>query len=447
MWYGLTRPARQPNVLLIVVDTLRADCMGCLGSTKGLTPRMDALAATGVCYTHAYSHSSWTLPSVASLLTSTYPTTHGAQTRRGKLWKIHGSVTTLAECLSGSAYRAGAVVNVEWLSAAFGMDRGYEHLDAVSDLDNVLYRRATRTTDAALSWLDRIEPDRFHLMVHYFDPHMVYNPPAPYRKRFALPQDKETKGWIWGSGTQARVIHSGNAEEETSRYALAGFDPNFVPRLRALYEAEVAYTDHEIGRLLDGLRSRGLDASTLVVLTSDHGEEFMDHGSVTHGHTLYDELIHVPLILSLPGRLPSGRRVESVVRHVDVAPTICELARVERSSTFVGSSLLSTISGQDDDDRVLFAEKHGYGPHRFCLRSGGHKLVIRQASKRFEMYDVVNDPAESTDLSSRKPPEMLPMAREFRRILDESRRPDEADAPATPSSDQQERLRSLGYTP
>jgi len=382
-------PSRQgPHVLLIIVDTLRADKLGCYGSTLGATPRIDALAAGGTRFEAAYSHAPWTLPACASLFTSRYPFQHGAGGRVPDFTALRPDVHTLAECFRDAGFETAGVVNVDFLGPSFGLTRGLAHVDFEAYADNEHMRDAARTTDAALRWLDQGGRGKFFLVVHYFDPHLVYAPPAEQRRRFAAPQDRDDASWVFGTRRQIGEYRSGTLS----------FDEATIRRAERLYDGEVAYVDQEVGRLLDELERRELRGATLVVLTADHGEEFLDHGGFEHGHTLYNELVHVPLIFSWPGRIPAAT-VSLPVAHVDVAPTLCALVGVAGDSGFVGRDLSAAVRGETApaaDATILFHGNFWGSAYRGLYRDG-YKLIA--GPDRVELYDLRYDPHEQFNLS------------------------------------------------
>ncbi len=321
-----------PNVLFVAIDTLRADALSSQGGRAGVTPRIDALAAQGVQFTAAFAHAPWTLPSFSSLFTSLPPEAHGAGGNVRAGWRaLAPERRTLAEEFRDAGWATHAIVNVDFLTDAFGTTQGFEDVDAFRPADNHTVRRAGPTTDAALAWIHAHADRPFFLFVHYFDPHAEYDPPPPWRARFALEQDRDSTAFRFGAREHV-VNHRGG------RMPL---DAATLARARALYDGEVAYTDDEVGRLLDGLAARGLDENTIVVLTADHGEEFGEHGSWEHGHTHFDELLHVPLVLRAQGIAP--RRIAEPVGSIDVAPTLCRLAGIAPAPTFRGRDLADAL--------------------------------------------------------------------------------------------------------
>jgi arylsulfatase A-like enzyme len=423
------------NVLLILMDTVRADKLGCYGNTLGATPRIDRLVEEGVLFERAYSHSPWTLPSCASILTSMYPPQHGAGGQEGGFLKLNNSVRTLSECFQDAGFTTGAVVNVDFLTDRFGMTQGFDDVDQEIYSSNVKMRPAIRTTNAAINWIKKYRDQRFFLMVHYFDPHLVYAPPLEYRQRFAMPEDRYQTSWVFGSRPQIAGYRHGQIQ----------FDDASIKRAEHLYNGEIAYTDNQIGRLLDKLEEMGLAKSTVVVLTVDHGEEFLDHGGFEHGHTLYDELVRVPLIFRVGEEIEPGQRISSVVGHVDLAPTLCEMVGIEPAPTFVGKSLVPHMTGENIEDHSIIFEGNFWGePIRGWLQ-GDYKLIQPYGEDPM-LFNIADDPLEKHDLREADPRKIEQMSEDMElayKHIREKRRGKGSIVELTP--EETERLRSLGY--
>src|SRR5260221_1975932 len=246
------RSARPPNLLFVAIDTLRADRLGCQGNTRGLTPRIDALAAGGLRFAQARAHAPWTLPSFGTILSGELPPQHGAGGYADHYFGLRAEVRTWPECFADAGYRTAAIVNVDFLSAEFGLTRGFDSLDARFTEDNAHGRDAYATTEAALRFLSEDHGAPFALFVHYFDAHAEYRPPAAFRERFADPRDRASDAFRFGSREQIAAWRSGASAP----------DPEGVARAEKLYDAEVAYVDAEFGRLLDGLRAAGPEERT-----------------------------------------------------------------------------------------------------------------------------------------------------------------------------------------
>ena len=426
-----------PNVLLVLIDTLRADKLGCYGNDLGLTPNIDRLAAQGCLFEKAFSHAPWTLPSVSSLLTSTYPVRHGAGGRldsRGGLTGLASDVRTMAECYADQGYDTGAIINVLFLSPKYGIGRGFADYDFQPPRkDQRVQRRSTEVTDSALTWI-KAQKQRsgrpFFYMVHYFDPHLTYDPPARFREKFALPADRTVDPDLFGTERDMIKLRQGR------------LDPSLLPlyRLEHLYNGEIAYTDEQVGRLLAGLQEMGLDDSTVVVLTADHGEEFLDHRGFEHGHTLYDELIHIPLVIRYPELVRPGR-VRAAVGQVDVGPTLCGLAGIQPESTFQGESLEPLIYGESTKDRAVLSQGNIWGPSRTSLRYDGYKLIT--GAGEAALYHVAVDSRERRDVSGEGGQQALrvEMSEVMRSLLSRAGQGEAVDL----SSDEVKSLRALGY--
>lgn len=381
-------PPGQINVLLICIDTLSADRLGCYTPGEDTSPRLDALAAESVLFRRAHSTSSWTQPAVASLMTGLMPSDNGAQRFRDSL---PAEQTTLAERCRDAGLATAAVVSNPLVGATYGFDQGFDHFDEshnghgdaiTSDL----------VTDSALEWLDDRGESPFFLFVHYLDPHNDY---------VHHPDFDRTAGY------------KGRLRPGIPILDLRKMRPKLKPRdvryLVNLHREEIAFTDHHIGRLLDGLAARGLSDSTVVILTSDHGEEFMERGWIGHTTTLFDELVMVPLMVRLPGVL-TPRIVEQNVSLVDVVPTLFPAADIDPAGGN-GRSLGPLLYGDEARNRDLFAEVtfwpldltkkvHRSEKHTFktSLVAGDLKLVHDLRYENWGLYDRAADPHEKTNL-------------------------------------------------
>lgn len=379
------------NVILIITDTVRADKLGCYGNTRGLTPRIDEFAAEGLRFANASSHAPWTLPSIATMLTALHPAEHGAGGRLGEFTALDTSVTTLPAVFKAGGYATHCIANVEFLKEWTGVTRDFDLADVEAKNNNTEMRSAGKTTDTALAWLDAHGDQPFFLLVHYFDPHAVYNPPQPFRRRFAAAPDRLDNGVRFPSRDDMRRIRAGERPQE-----------ELIRRAEKLHDAEIAYMDSEVGRLLDQLDQRGLAENTVVALTADHGEEFLDHGGFEHGHQLYQELTHVPLVLRAPGRGPAT--IEATVGHVDLAATLCELADLAPPDQFLmsGRSLLGYLDGPSPVGRPILAHGNMWEEPITSWRVGDEKL-IRLGDGSHLLFDLAQDAGETNNLAASRP--------------------------------------------
>ena len=356
---GAAARSRAP-IVLITVDTLRADRLGAYGSTRGLTPAMDALAASGIRFDAAIAQVPLTLPSHATILTGAHPARHGVRTNDG--FRLPPSTPFLPELLQAGGYPTAAFIGGYPLNRTTGLARGFDVYDdgflreaADASAQGPVERRADEVVEAALGWLEARPPgEPFFAWLHFFDPHTPYDAPA------------------------------------------APEAPRVPP-----YDGEVRYTDAAIGRLVDRLTARGLLHRIVLVLTADHGESLGEHGERTHGTFLYDATIRVPLIVRLPGAAGAGRTIGAPVETADIAPTLAAIAGTSLPEPIDGRSLLELIDGAPGDpERATYAESYyqhvllGWSPLR-AIRTDRWKFV---EAPRPELYDLRADPGETGNL-------------------------------------------------
>ena len=383
---------RPLNLVLIGVDTLRPDHLGCYGYDRATSPNTDRLAGEGVLFENVVSQAPWTLPSFATVFTSLYPDQHGAFEVRKSLGT---TFPTLGELLREEGYVTGAVINAPYLKPKFKVDRGFDTYMPPTG------RIAPGTTIEALRWIDKNRDRPFFMFVHYFDPHLPYSPPAPYDTLFDPDYTGPLDRWSFDLSQFPDV-------KTTDFEAMRTLGPADWDHIRALYDGEIAFTDEAVGRLLEGLKERGLAKNTLIVFLSDHGEEFFEHEGFEHGHTLYDELLRVPLIFSLPGRLPEGVRVSRQVRLVDIAPTIMDLLGLRPDPDFEGVSLKSLLTGEGSvtansgtllPPEIAYAEATIYGRYQKSITAYPWKLIYDMVSGERRCFNLAEDPGEYNDIS------------------------------------------------
>jgi arylsulfatase A-like enzyme len=388
------------HVILIVVDTLRADALSCYDPAVQSTPVIDGLAAESVLFETARSAAPWTLPSMCSLMTGVGASVHLAV--RGESVLPTGP-RTLAEHMRAAGYRTAAIGRNAFLHPRSRLDRGFDEytmyprlwsgtpigsaiLDAISPPEMPAEPIAGDLTRAAGAWLEQHREQPFFLWLHYFDPHWPFEPPRKWApegdppsglsRRFAVPI------------SEARTGH---------------FSPDLEQRawIRSLYEAEVRYTDHAIGRLFEKLKALGIYDDALIVLTSDHGEELWEHDSFEHGHSAYDELLRVPLMLKVPGQAP--RRRADPVSITSLTPTLLELCSVEADGALFSAPRLF---GPDPASAPVVASGLLTHENRTAVVSGTWKYIRRALTGKEELYDLARDPGEQDSLVTRAPPEL-----------------------------------------
>ena len=383
---------KRPNVLLIVVDTLRADRLGCYGAERETSPAIDEFAASAVRFDRAYSTAPWTIPSVASMFSGRFPSSHATTSFDRQL---PDELQTLAEALREAGYGTAGVISHVALDSRHNFDQGFEvYLESEAlGHDHLSTEGVTRQ---ALEQLDRLagEPAPFLLFAHYFDPHYNYLRHPEYG--FA----PESAGRLDGTAPMRELLPMAES-----------MSPEEARFLRDLYDGEVRYTDQGIGRLLQRLDELELSDETIVVLTADHGEEFLEHGNLGHTSSLYEELIHVPLIIRDPGRKkPEPAVVSRPVSLVSLMPTLLGLAGLQvDEGRYQGPSLEPLLAGADSDDEpLLFVEldfvpvragRHVGTVHKKALLGDRYKLIRDDSTGALELYDLLDDPDELANLA------------------------------------------------
>lgn len=420
------------NVVLYVIDTLRADHLGCYGYPRPTSPRIDAFARTAIRFSRAVAQSSWTLPSIASILTGVTPPTHGAVSPENA---VRDEIPTLAEIMGARGYATTAFVTNYLGSGVFGLDRGfttYRFYRERGDRRSSVYLGSDALFRRILRWLRRPPAAPFLLYIHATDPHFPYGAPRRYAGELISPEVLRLLPEVTAA---ARALHNGNEDWGTRPAPLT---PPEVGILREAYDGDIRMADEYFGRLLDALAAHGLLDRTLVVLTSDHGEEFLEHGGVAHGQTLYAESLDVPLLVRLPDGHGEGTVVDALAQHVDIVPTVLDVTGIAMPDRLEGSSLVRP--------RPRTGEAHASlrlaGAALDAVVGDGWKVVrdrSRPLDRRFEVYSTSSDAAEHADRSATTPV-LLGYAR---------RRLHELVTPAPPGprvpEERLERLRGLGY--
>ncbi len=443
----LAGPRRQPgravapSVLLISIDSLRADHVRCYGYDRETTPAIDALAREGARFSTVISPTSWTLPAQLTLLTGLPPEAHGVVNDRRRL---RAGVPTLASAFQRAGYETAGFAAGPYLAAEYGFLAGFDFYDdgriAGTFSSHRSRRGSAEVVDATEAWLGSraAAPRRpFFAFVHLFDCHAEYAPPPPFDALF----DPGYRGPVDGRVDDRRVVRPGMA-------------PRDLAHLVALYDGAIRFTDSCVGHLVEYLRKRGALDDTIVVVTADHGEEFFEHGAIAHENNLYDEVLRVPLVIRYPAALPRGSTVTAAVRLMDVPPTLLALAgasdrrfgRLRDGGPQACVNLLPLTRGGTRGDApplVAFGDLHGTVA---SVRTDRFKLVRRAFGPvKEELYDLQADPGERRNLAPSGPA----ILSEMRSALSEWRllwRLDEPPAAAfVPEAEHLKRLRALGY--
>lgn len=398
---------RHPNVLIVTIDTTRADRLGCYGFTLAHTPAIDQLASQGVRFSDAIGSAPITMPAHSSIFTGLYPTAHGV--RDNGAYSLGADAVTLAERLHDAGYTTHAFVSALVLNRRYGLNQGFETYDddlwAEDDpkLFMIRERQAPKTADRFLAWFNGWDKDRskpFFTWIHFFDPHQPYK---------ASPAD-----------------------------LAVSVSP---------YDAEIMGVDRQIGRIVDTLRSRGVLDDTLLIVTADHGESLGEHGELTHAIFVYDATVHVPLIMRFP-KLFTPSTYTAPVRSVDITPTVLDVLGLPQNKTADGQSLLDALQGKKSppqlaqySESLLSEVGFGMAP-LFSIRDGGYKYI---RAPRPELYDLRSDPHELNNVVSSQPRVAARLNAELTTVMNDSQR-HAVKASANPMTrETEESLQALGY--
>jgi len=439
----------RPNVLLIVVDAMRADRLQCYGYGRRTSPNISKVAAEGIVFTNAMAQGAETPSSIPSLMTGTRPLEHGVlgmrKERSVRLGTGEGP-KTLAETLRDHGYVTGAISVNPLVGAVIGVDRGFQSFEypILETIPAWRHGSAADVNAAAYRWLDRYHPGAgpFFLYLHYIDTHNLYIPPSRFcvfgRPGYTAADDRLNVEMndvfdpqVLGVGDDWSISDEALAKHGRSR--------SEVERLSDLYDDEVLCADYYIGELLQRLRQAGLYDNTIIIVTADHGEAFLEHGQLKHGGSLYQELIRVPLVMRAPG-LRGGQEVDQVVELIDVAPTVLEAVGIGQEAPMSGWSFYrALVEGKRIPSRVAVAEL----PFRemYAVRLGDLKLIT--SPRQVELYDLAHDPHELRNLAREQPEQVARLKGALQAEL--ARHPAAKGVARPPSEQEMKALRSLGY--
>jgi choline-sulfatase len=401
----------KPNIILVTMDTTRADHLACYGYPNVRTPNLDALARRGVVFEQAATATPLTLPAHCTIMTGTYPTYHGVRVNGNTA--LSDEQTTLAEVLAAQGYQTGAFIAAFVLDGRWGLKQGFQHYDDQFDLKKYKHldlgevqRPGNEVVDAALAWLEAERDKPFFAWVHLYDPHVPYAPPEPY----------------------------------ASEYARRG--PT------GPYDGEIAFMDEQVGRLTSWLARAGLDRSTIVVFVGDHGEGLGSHGEGTHGYFVYDYAMHVPLVVSAPFEALQGKRSPGQVSTADVFPTVLDLVGVPSPVKPQGRSLAGRLFDPQSGSEVpaygeAMASNIQFGWSALhALRTPRYKFI---EAPRPELYDLASDAGETANIVTQAPDVARRMKAQLDRLMAETSRGAPAPQAADLDKETMERLSALGY--
>ncbi|MBN2803888.1 MAG: sulfatase-like hydrolase/transferase [Deltaproteobacteria bacterium] len=375
------------NVVLVLIDTLRADHLSIFNkNTRVQTPFIKKIAEESMIFSQAMAEENWTKPSIASLLTGLYPSSHQTKSDTNKL---PSSAKMISEYLKAMGFQTAGFVANGYISNKFGFERGWDFW--TNYVREGKKNRAQFVADDSVEWLKkRYEKKPFFMYIHTIDPHVPYIPPAKYR---ALYDDEPYNGPIESTKTADLV--------ERVKTGALKLNERDKFRLEALYDGEISYHDDHLARVYKELANQDLLKNTIIVITADHGEEFFDHGLVGHGHSLYEELIHVPLIIRLPGANAekSPKEYNEVVELVDILPTLFDSLGLQKPEQLQGESLIPVLKGEKRYwSKAVYSE---FMDGQRTVKSGIYKLILR--GLKTTLFNLLDDPKETADLSDVNP--------------------------------------------
>jgi len=447
-------PPRPPNVLLISIDTLRHDHLSCYGYERTTSPAIDRIAREGTLFERHISSSSWTLPAHAAIFTGLFDSGHGCTDVDKALEPRH---TTIAERFHESGYSTAGFFAGPFLHPAFGFGQGFDRyvdctsygatLDAAKPVDwakDDSTRRAShqdianpRTFEAFQTWFQGRDDRPFFAFVHLWDVHYDFTPPPPFDRKF----DPDYTGWVTGRDFffDERIGPQMSARD--------------LEHLIALYDGEIAWTDTFIEKIRVELEQAGVLDDTVIVLTSDHGTEFFEHGWKGHRTTLYDEVIRVPLVVRYPKAVPAGLRIAAQTRSVDIAPTLVELCGLEPLRDTSGSSLVELFTDATAGSgagKQAVSELDSVGRSLLAIREQRWKVIGNRAQSTLSAFDLVSDPGERHPIGDPGSPLLSDAMRALDEVgLELDRLATSHAGPAagsSPPADVQKHLDDLGYT-
>lgn len=440
-----------PSVILISFDTCRADVFGSMtGEEPSLTPRLDEFTADAVVFEKAFAQAPHTLPSHMSLFTSVYPDVHQV---KPDLDPLPPTFTTLPQLLDDQGFATVGLFTTEWLKADFGFGRGFDYYRQVPH--ELTY--ADRVNARALHRLASLDADRpFFLFLHYYDLHSdfdhgthrnkwPYYAPGPYRQELGLEVSSDGSEFCDDEGNcNTRYLIAMDRER-------VELPASTIDTIHGLYRAAVPLLDSQMGEFFDTLKARGLYRDTLIVITSDHGEEFREHGRFIHSQP-YDETIQVPLFIKFPHNWQAGTRITDIAETVDIMPTLLDYLDLEIPETTQGVSLMELVEGATGRDKELVASQDTISLARYGLRTDSLKFIMNLKTSRRELYDLATDPGEQTnlvdertELADRLEERLESLVRHNRALGKALAVPGDGEEGDLLSPEERERLKALGY--
>ncbi|RMF92635.1 MAG: hypothetical protein D6734_11850, partial [Candidatus Schekmanbacteria bacterium] len=454
----------KPNIILISVDTLRADHLMCYGYRYETSPFIDRFAMLGALFENAVTVVPSTMPSHISMLTSKIPRKHGIA-HTGTI--VKRGLLTLQKVVKGYGYKTAGFISSYVLSSDFNFNEGFDifndQLDKKTNLaQNKIIRDADKTTDAVINFLKKQGKNKpFFLFIHYFDPHWPYDPPQQYLHLY----DTKYSGKLDGNFKTLQKMRLAMAKGK-------GVSENDRIHLQALYDGEIRFINDQFRRLIAELELSGLIQNTIIVFTADHGENFFEHdGYIDHSSRVYESNIHIPLIIFYRGIIPPNTKISKLIRNIDIAPTLLDLAGIEIPKEFEGKSFAGLLRGKEENKNkeigevVLFSEatrnalypegadeyltkvkrKWTNDPFAKCIRTQRWKYIETPYLNRKELYDLSKDPQEVNNLANTLDEKTNKIIENLKVMLDKYTEINTSTGRMTKSKKSIENLKSLGY--
>lgn len=467
------RAAPPRGVILIQADTLRRDHLSFYGHSRDTSPVLARMANEGVRFNNAIANAAWTKVSTPSIMTSLYPSTHGIKLLSDRL---PSAATTIAEAYRGAGYATMSLSSVPFTGQYTNLHQGFEVLHESTSLSVAGTPLSAKTgreyVDRLLGWLDDHKEVPFFVYLHVFDPHSPYEPYAPYNTKWSDPSTMEEHRRHVNDVVKViddpffRGLRLPTREEVVK----AGFDPDkYIEQEKNWYDGSIRGMDAEMGRLFEYLKRIGIDENTLVVLTSDHGTEFHDHGRIFHGHTVYGELTNIPLVIRWPGKVPAGRAIDDLVQSIDIMPTMLDLSGIPQPQGVQGQSLQPFLAASAPagggswpgwTPRPTISERAPNMPNprpnntreSVAIIDGTWKLIQNTTRPpdlpEFELFDYAKDPLNEKNVAAEHPDVVARLSKAiagWKQMATAARIKPDAETTKGMSAEELQRLRSLGY--
>jgi len=428
----------KPNILLITLDALRYDHLGCYGYKRDTSPNIDRIAEVGALFLNAIAQSSHTAPCMYSILTSAYPSECGVASFGDQ---IPDNTPTLSNLLKVSGYKTGFFSSHVGIATIRGFDESFDTFYSIWTFREDLNNKSIKVTDInprIIKWIEKNKKEKFFLWVHYLEPHYPMNPPLAYSKLFLdynyntiEPKVKISDNDVFGLGGIPRRLANLNNDITDLNYYIN------------LYDTTIRYADDQIGELVQYLKKMGLDNKTVIIISSDHGESLGEHDLYfTHGFQLYEGLVRVPLIIKGAAPFLKKKKIAAQVQQVDIAPTILEILKIKKPLSMIGTGLMPLIKGNDD-----YSREYAFsflGGDKIAVRTNEWKLIYTFNNKEYELYNLKDDPGELSNVVSAEKEKFVFLKNKMDTFV-KDKKPCPEKHRVILGEDEKEKLKSLGY--